>query len=754
MVKAEVVHLDEPEQWVAQKAKGMNGDFLEWEEITPEEAKAKVEADPKSFVGYIVDAEDGEGVFLCKRGGKVYGKANGIGDTWTMHVFRTKGLPAKSSELYTDEFAKDGKMEFRRFGRGEGLADGDEHLCLFGSVDPHDLTQGSVGNCWLISAFAAAAEFPKHVKALCQQQTLTLDGKYDVRLFHPTKDKWEVHTVDDSFPIHNANLKFASMGNQGEIWPCVLEKGLAKMFGSYNALEGNTSLLAFKTMFGAKGLDLISLDREDDGMWTCYTPMFEDEGGMTPDCNKVPAPWLDGFHLDGDKRRPMDDKLFELIEDLDETGCIMCCAAGKPLKGGGKAKKSKGHSGEMIGDAGLVRDHAYTLLRAVDDVAGSGFDLIEMRNPWGQGEWTGAWSDNSDMWDKHPEVKRFLNPTSEDDGKFWISKEDFANNFDGIQVCLSKEMRKHYDNAVQMAKERAESSFSKHPGSGFSAEYCEQMFISVSEAQELCEKKPGKWAGYIELPPDEDPESEVGVIMLKPGGKLLGVDKGVPAEWTAFLHNFEVPEEEDKPKKKQKREKAKKSAFEPTRPIPPWRTLMQRANSMARATELFVQAGAQHALARAASDPRAAAFVMRGGIFRPKNIPSRLAPLTTYIPQKPSAGNGGSRAIMPARDMVLFESQHPRRSIGAMPMPIGNSMVRSTSMAAQPIMARNFAPTADRGPPQGLPAPPRVASNTSLLRAQYRNSLVASQAEFAQAQARIWVKTPAVLKSSMSLPTL
>ena len=54
----------------------------------------------------------------------------------------------------------------------------------------------------------------------------------------------------------------------------------------------------------------------------------------------------------------------------------------------------------------------------------------------GSGEWKGEWSDNSDMWEKHPEVKRFLRPESKDDGKFWISKEDFSNNFEAISICM------------------------------------------------------------------------------------------------------------------------------------------------------------------------------------------------------------------------------------------------------------------------------------------------------------------------------
>lgn len=724
-VPDETLVLSKDEQWVAYQGKGMDGNSVEWFEITPDEAKAKVQAEASKYGGYIVDEEDADGVFLCSRNGAVYSVANGISQTWTLHVYRTKGLPAQPKEgLFTDEFARGGKgKELRRVGRGEGLADADQTLSLFGSVDPHDLTQGSVGNCWLISAFAAAAEFPKAVTALCQQQKLAANGRYDVRLYHPVKEKWECIMVDDSFPVHDAGLKFANMGNQGEIWPCVLEKALAKMFGGYDALEGNTSLLAFKTMFGAKSIELISLDRESNGKWTCYTPHFEDEGGATPECNKVSAPWLDGFSLDGTVERLMDDKFFELLEDLDETGCIMCCAAGRPLVKEGKAKKSKGHSGEMIGAGGLVRDHAYTLLRAVDDVAGSGFDLIEMRNPWGKGEWTGAWSDNSDMWEIHPEVKRFLRPESIDDGKFWISKEDFANNFDGIQVCLSKEMRKRYDAAVECARERALSGFTRHPGCGFSGKYCEQMFISDTEAQELCKAKPGEWAGYIELPPDPDPTEEVGVIMLMAGGGLIGVDKGVPEGWTAFLHNFEA---EEKPGKKQKREKKSKAAFEPPRPIPAWSTLMDKFRVISHVTDVFAHAGAQHALARAGKDANLASVVIRGAIFRPKNVPSRLAPISSYAPPKPRFMYGATRAIQPSNDLVLFQSQRP--DLGK--IKPAHTMTRSSSNVG-----------------------PGTSSN-AVLNGMHQTRMPNMNAQAAMSHARIWTKTPLVMKSSMSSPRM
>ena len=157
--------------------------------MTPAEATAKVEATPSKWSGFIVDSEDLAGVFLCARGGTIYGSGDGITSEWTLHLYRCHGLPANPpGGLFTDSFTAACGLEMRRISRGQGLWDTNEHHSLFGSVDPHDLVQGDVGNCWLISAFSAAAEFPQAVRALIKQQTLAVDGRYDVRLFHPTKD--------------------------------------------------------------------------------------------------------------------------------------------------------------------------------------------------------------------------------------------------------------------------------------------------------------------------------------------------------------------------------------------------------------------------------------------------------------------------------------------------------------------------------------------------------------------------------------
>ena len=53
-----------------------------------------------------------------------------------------------------------------------------------GGIEPNDICQGAVGNCWLISAFAAAAEQPSVIRNTFITLERNPRGKYKVRLFY------------------------------------------------------------------------------------------------------------------------------------------------------------------------------------------------------------------------------------------------------------------------------------------------------------------------------------------------------------------------------------------------------------------------------------------------------------------------------------------------------------------------------------------------------------------------------------------
>lgn len=85
---------------------------------------------------------------------------------------------------------------------------------------------------------------------------------------------------------------------------------------------------------------------------------------------------------------------------------------------------------------GLFPTHAYTLLDIVSGKGlGLGEDLLKLRNPHGEGEWNGAWSDDAPEWEKYPAVKEKLQPEVADDGVFWMSSGDFGRLFREVHIC-------------------------------------------------------------------------------------------------------------------------------------------------------------------------------------------------------------------------------------------------------------------------------------------------------------------------------
>ena len=76
--------------------------------------------------------------------------------------------------------------------------------------------------------------------------------------------------------------------------------------------------------------------------------------------------------------------LWHRLVKWDSNKHIICAGT---ASGGGKSSSR-----------GIIHGHAYSVLQ-VQEVAG--FRLLQLRNPWHQGEWTGDWSDKSELWKKH-----------------------------------------------------------------------------------------------------------------------------------------------------------------------------------------------------------------------------------------------------------------------------------------------------------------------------------------------------------------
>ncbi len=91
--------------------------------------------------------------------------------------------------------------------------------------------------------------------------------------------------------------------------------------------------------------------------------------------------------------------------------------------------------GEEKTALGVISGHAYSFIAVKEfEHEGNTVRLCMLRNPWGQGEWTGDWSDNSPLWT--PELREQIGCKSEDDGTFHIQFEDYLKQFAWTSVAV------------------------------------------------------------------------------------------------------------------------------------------------------------------------------------------------------------------------------------------------------------------------------------------------------------------------------
>ncbi|ESK87854.1 hypothetical protein Moror_15302 [Moniliophthora roreri MCA 2997] len=277
-------------------------------------------------------------------------------------------------------------------------------------ADSNDLVQGQIGNCWFISALATMATAGGLVEKFC----VARDEKVGVYGFIFFRDNaWVTVIIDDmvftAIPkfeelsaqekqlYHNdkelynnsarkngKGLYFAKSGQQGETWVSLIEKAYAKLHGSYGALAGGFSSEAIEDLTG--------------GVST-YIP--------TKDILDIDKFWKEEL------LKANVDRLF---------GCSY-----KSLNGARSGQ-------DEVKINGLIGSHAYSVLRAVEC---KGKRFVVLRNPWGQGEWTGPWSDGSKEWTPEwleilPKLGHFFG----DDGQFVMEYKDFLDVWDHVDRTL------------------------------------------------------------------------------------------------------------------------------------------------------------------------------------------------------------------------------------------------------------------------------------------------------------------------------
>uniref|UniRef100_A0A674MIQ7 Calpain 1, (mu/I) large subunit a n=1 Tax=Takifugu rubripes TaxID=31033 RepID=A0A674MIQ7_TAKRU len=312
----------------------------------------------------------------------------------------------------------------------------DDPQFIVGGATRTDICQGALGDCWLLAAIASLTLNERLLHRVVPHGQSFQDDYAGIFHFQFWQfGEWVDVVIDDRLPVKDGEVMFVHSAEGNEFWSALLEKAYAKLNGSYEALSGGSTTEGFEDFTGGVS-EMYELRSAPRDLPKIISKAL-DRGSLLGCSIDVSAGMLPRSRLKLLGKIP---NHFYLISLMTQHSIFI------------SKQITSAFDMEAVTFKKLVKGHAYSVtgLKEVN-FRGRMERLIRVRNPWGQVEWTGAWSDNSSEWNEIDPSEREDLHLKMEDGEFWMSFNEFKKQFSRIEICnltpdaLSEDALSHWN---------------------------------------------------------------------------------------------------------------------------------------------------------------------------------------------------------------------------------------------------------------------------------------------------------------------
>jgi len=263
------------------------------------------------------------------------------------------------------------------------------YVLISDNIKMEDIVPGDIDDIYFLFSVQNLCKDRKNIEKIFRKSGTSPDpnGYYEIFLFIDGVE--QIVIIDDYLPVKKGtNELIFAKSTKNEIWISLLEKAWAKVNGGYANIIGGIPKEALECLTGFSSLSYNMENKSDDVL------------------------------------NEYKKEIINQLQNVDIENSIISCTTRSSFDGSGE---------------GLIAGYIYGLLKIykIQISDGSNKYLFKLRNPWSKEEWTGGWSDESDLWDVNSEnqVDFYDENEDENDSIFYMNETDFFTYFTHVEIC-------------------------------------------------------------------------------------------------------------------------------------------------------------------------------------------------------------------------------------------------------------------------------------------------------------------------------